>query len=81
MTTVTIYNDNSISVGTTITGYQVAQTREGTVVRRTHNNGYPVPRDLGDVVPMSKPRYTLASQADRDQFDADFLAAWHSAAR
>lgn len=80
MTTVTIYTDNTISVGATITGYRVEQTREGTVVRRTLNNGRPVPRDLGDVVAMSKPRYVLASQADRDQFDSDFLAAWAAAA-
>lgn len=80
MTTITIYSDNTISVGTTITGYQVSQTRDGTVVQRTLNNGRTVPRDLGDVVAMPKARYVLSSQADRDQFDADFLAAWHAAA-
>lgn len=77
--TITIHTDNSISVGSTITGYQVAQTATGTVVKRSHNNGYQLPRDLGATVNMPANRYTLSSDAGRAQFDADFLAAWAAA--
>lgn len=76
MTTVTIYADSTISVGTTITGYCVRQTQEGTKVLAWHNNSNPRPRDLGAEVKLPQPRYTLSSDSGRAAFDADFLAAW-----
>lgn len=76
---VTIYSDNTITVGSQITGYQVSQRDAGTIVRKWHNNGRPQPKDLGDVVRMPQARYTLSSQAGLDQFKADFLAIWSGA--
>lgn len=73
---VTIYSDNTIGVGSTITGYKVSQEGGGTKVRAWHNNGYARPVDLGEEVLMPKARYTLSSQAGRAEFDRDFLAAW-----
>lgn len=74
--TVTIFSDNTITVDHTITGYMVAQSPEGTVVRAWHNNGRPLPVDLGQDVRMPKQRYVLSSAAGRAEFDRDFLALW-----
>jgi hypothetical protein len=86
LTQVTIYTDNTISIGSTITGYRVSQTADGTVVRKTTNNGHPVPRDMGDVVPLPHKTYALSTDRPasgnpgRAQFDADLTAIWNSVA-
>jgi hypothetical protein len=82
MSKITIYEDNTISVGTTITGYYVCQESNGTKVRRWYNNGYPPPRDLGveigGEVKMPRERYTLSTEAGRALFEADFLEIWNT---
>jgi hypothetical protein len=78
MDQVTIYTDNSLSVGTTITGYMVSQRPEGTVLVKTHNNGYPLPKDFGDVVKLPHHRYSLCAEKGFANFEKDFLALWNS---
>jgi hypothetical protein len=73
MKTVVIYADNSIGIGSTITGYRVDQKPEGTVVRRHHNNNFPPPRDMGEVVDMPAKRYALSTEEGQLQFAADLL--------
>jgi len=77
MSTVTIHSDNSISVGSIITGYAVVQTEIGTRVLAWTNNGLPRPVDLGERVLMPQNRYTLSTDAGTDQFLADFLDVWN----
>jgi hypothetical protein len=79
MTRITIYTDNTISVGTTITGYCVRQSREATVVVKWHNNGHPPPREMGDVVNLPRSRYDLNSTPGLAEFEVDFLVAWDAA--
>lgn len=74
----TIYTNNTISVGTTITGYYVVQEQHGTKVRAWHNNGYPLPRDFGQEIAMPRQRYTLSSVSGKAEFERDFLEIWNS---
>lgn len=62
MNKVTISTDNSISINGKITGYSVYQTQTGTVVRKNHNNGYPYPKEFGNVIELPKNRYTLSTE-------------------
>jgi hypothetical protein len=73
---VTIHSDNSISVGSIVTGYAVVQTEIGTRVLAWTNNGLPRPVDLGERVTMPKSRYTLSTDAGTEEFAADFLKVW-----
>jgi hypothetical protein len=75
---VTIHTDDSISVDSTITGYSVIQASSGTRVFKNHNNAYPYPKNLGDVVQMPRLRYTLSSDIGRVQFEKDFLTIWNA---
>jgi hypothetical protein len=87
MRRLTIYTDGTISVGTTITGYRVHQTPDGTVVSRWANNGYPPPTYLGDVVTMPSPRYALScwncvpdsGVPNANDFDREFVEIWDKA--
>jgi hypothetical protein len=73
---VTIHSDNSISVGSIVTGYAVVQSVTGTQVLAWSNNGLPRPVDLGERVLMPKDRYTLSTDAGTEEFAADFLKVW-----
>jgi hypothetical protein len=75
----TIFSDNSISIGSTMTGYSVAQTPTGTKVFKNHNNGYPFLKDLGQVVAMPKSRYTLSTLSGLAEFGIDFFKIWNVA--
>jgi hypothetical protein len=77
MNAVTIYSDNTIGVGSTITGYWVRQESDGTKVRAWTNNGRPRPVDLGEEVKMPRDRYTLSTKAGSEEFAADFLKVWN----
>lgn len=75
MSTVTIHSDNTISVNDTITGYCVAGGR----VLKWHNNGHPVPVDLGYEAAMPRRGYKLSLSFERAAFDKDFLTLWGAA--
>lgn len=79
MNRVTIHTDSTISINSTTTGYCVVQDSAGTVVRAWHNNGLPLPRNLGAVVQMPKKRYTLSTDAGHAEFSKDFLMVWNFA--
>jgi hypothetical protein len=73
---VTIHSDNSISVGSIVTGYAVVQTEVGTRVLAWSNNGLPRPVDRGEAMAMPKNRYTLSTDAGTEEFAVDFLKVW-----
>jgi hypothetical protein len=75
---VTIYSNNHISINGKTTGYTVSQMQEGTIVAKTNNNGYPLPKDLGDVVELPQKRYALSHKEGKAAFDKDLLAIWNS---
>lgn len=75
---VIIYSNNHISIDGKTTGYTVSQMKEGTIVAKTTNNGYPLPKDLGDVVELPQKRYALSHKDGRADFDKDLLAVWNS---
>ena len=84
MSRLTIYADRTITIDDKITGYYVHQTPDRTVVERWHNNGYPVPIDLGETVTLPAPRYALGTWnyaplsgiPNLNDFNRDILAIW-----
>jgi hypothetical protein len=76
MNAIKIYADNSISVGTKVTGYAVKQEQEGTKVYKHANNGEAITGP--DVLGLPKQRYTLSTADGKAEFERDFLAAYNA---
>jgi hypothetical protein len=76
MNTIAIYADNSINIGSKITGYAVKQEQAGTKVYKHANNGLSVSGP--DVLGLPKQRYTLSTADGKAEFERDFLAAYNA---
>lgn len=70
---VMLYSDDSISLGSLVTGYRAAD--RGDLVRHL-NNGRPAPVDIGERVRLPGWPYALSSQADRERWEADVRAVF-----